>query len=152
TTTIGSSSKMGELLKSAEPLAQQFNSLHVEILADQAAELFERALRAREKISSLRVSSFQNLMDIWEFVHLDKIHSKEIELHRYDLPEIQAKAEQDAVTEMFKSAKSELDSIGEFLVWYAPGWAPNPPFTQPAGFGNRLQEAMFWTGTQITPW
>src|SRR5205085_8550308 len=74
TKTIGSSVKMAELIKSAQPLAQSFSPLHVEILIDQAAELLDRALRAREKISSLRVSSYQYLMDIWEFIRLDEIH------------------------------------------------------------------------------
>lgn len=62
-----------------------FRFQQADFLLDQAADLFERALRTRADYDDLRSAGFRTVLDILEFNLLDQIHRAEADAGLYDL-------------------------------------------------------------------
>jgi hypothetical protein len=120
--TFGTADNIKEILDSTahKEELKTVNPLQVEILLDQAAELFDRASRTRERITTLRVSAFQNTIELLEFLALDPIHEKEIQAGRYSAPVEEKRSQANASANQVKALSDELKVINNFMAWFDP--------------------------------
>lgn len=120
--TFGTASDIRAILDSAghKDELRAINPLQVEILLDQAAELFDRGSRTRERIATLRVSAFQNTIELLEFLALDPIHEKEIQAGRYSAPVEEKRAQANSSASQVQSMSDELKVVNEFTTWFDP--------------------------------
>lgn len=120
--TFGTASDIQGILESGahKEELKSINALQVEILLDQAAELFDRGERTRERIAALRISAFQNAVELLEFLALDPIHEKEIQAGRYSAPVEEKRAQANASANQAQSVSDELKVISDFMAWFDP--------------------------------
>ncbi len=69
-----------------EPFDDSFHPLHVEPLLDQAADLLDRCLRDRAAYDDLAAKALNQLLELFEYAELDRIHSEEEREGAYDTP------------------------------------------------------------------
>jgi hypothetical protein len=118
--TFGTAADVREVIQSAayKDELKSINPLQVEILLDQSAELFDRASQTRERIASLRISAFQNTIELLEFIALDRIHEQEIIAGRYSAPVEEKRAQANASVSQVQSLSDELKVISDFVAWF----------------------------------
>lgn len=88
-TSVGSLSTFARSITSnlrIEAKADQFNSLHVEPLIDQAADLLDRGVKDRTAWDELAVKWTNLNLEMNEYVDLDEIHREEERDGLYDVP------------------------------------------------------------------
>src|SRR5262249_32354933 len=70
-----------------------FPLLHVEPLLDQASDLLDRGIKERSQWAELSAKALDAVLELYEFIELDRIHRNEEKEGLYDIPWLQSAAE-----------------------------------------------------------
>jgi hypothetical protein len=102
-----------------------FSPFHIEPLVDQAADLFDRAVRDRATWDDLSAKALTLLLELKEYADVDEIHRREEQAGIYDVEAIESEARRqgEMLNGLYQNSHSER--IGDTLTSFYSGQPAN---------------------------